>query len=187
MKLLTKHSRQFRRQSLYSCCSVFRSEGDIHWHPGTRHSFFSGGVFFSGDVLVLIYRIYDVSNDHANTWARAGGGGSNRRRASPGDVAMGVLYADEAAVVSRSSEKLRNMKVIMAVCAASGIITVVSERSARLRSIICLRTKGISESITIFSVPLNDMEACHVVVTAYLVIFDKPMLLPLFFLVDAGP
>ena len=38
---------------------------------------------------------------------RAGGG--NCRRVSPGDAASGMLYADDAGVVSQSPEQLRKM------------------------------------------------------------------------------
>ena len=64
-----------------------------------------------------------------------GAGGSNCRRVSPGDAALGMLYADDAGVVSRSSEQLRKMmEVIVVVCAAFGL--TVSEAKTE---IMCLR------------------------------------------------
>ena len=77
-----------------------------------------------------------------------GGGaeGSNCRRVSPGDAALG--YADDAGVVLQSPEQLRKMMgVIVVVCAAFGLI--VSEAKTE---IVCLRAKGMPESTAIFSV-----------------------------------
>ena len=60
----------------------------------------------------------------------------------------GMLCADDAGVVSRSPEQLRKiLGVIVVVCAAFG--PTVSEAKTE---IICLRTKGMPESITTFSV-----------------------------------
>ena len=59
----------------------------------------------------------------------------------------GMLYADDAGVVSQSPEQLRKMVgVIVVVCAAFGL--TVSEAKT---NIICLRTKGMSESTATFS------------------------------------
>ena len=75
-------------------------------------------------------------------------GGSNCRRVSPGDAALGMLYADDAGVVSQSPEQLRKMMgVIVVVCAAFGLN--VSEAKT---DIMCLRAKGMPESTSTFSV-----------------------------------
>ena len=59
-----------------------------------------------------------------------------------------MLYADDAGVVSQSPEQLRKMiGVIVVVCAAFGL--TVSEAKTE---IMCLRAKGMPESIAIFSV-----------------------------------
>ena len=60
----------------------------------------------------------------------------------------GMLYADDAGVVSRSPEQLRKMVgVIVVVCAAFGL--TVSEAKTE---IMCLRAKGMPESTATFSV-----------------------------------
>ena len=59
-----------------------------------------------------------------------------------------MLYANDAGVVSRLLKQLRNMMwVIVVVCAAFGL-TVLEAKT----EIICLRTKGMPETTTIFSV-----------------------------------
>ena len=60
----------------------------------------------------------------------------------------GMLYADDAEVVSQSPEQLRKMMgVIVVVCAAFGL--TVSEAKTE---IMCLRTKGVPASTATFSV-----------------------------------
>ena len=60
----------------------------------------------------------------------------------------GMLYADDAGVVSQSPEELRKMmKVIVDVCAAFGL--AVSEAKTE---IMCLHAKGMPESTATFSV-----------------------------------
>ena len=60
----------------------------------------------------------------------------------------GMLYADDAGVVSQSPKQLRKMlEVIVVVCAAFGL--TVSEAKTEIMS---LRAKGIPESTAIFSV-----------------------------------
>ena len=60
-------------------------------------------------------------------------GESNCRRVTPGDAALGMLYADDAGIVLQSSEQPRKvMVVIVVVCAAFGL--TVSE--ARLKSCV---------------------------------------------------
>ena len=76
-----------------------------------------------------------------------GGGGSNSRRASPGDAALGH-DADDAGVVSQSPEQPRKMiGGIVVVCVAIG--PTVSEARTE---VMCLRTKEMPESTAIFSV-----------------------------------
>ena len=59
-----------------------------------------------------------------------------------------MLNADDAGVVSQSSEKLRKvMRVLMVVYVAFGL-TVSKTKT----EIMCLRAKGMPESMTIFSV-----------------------------------
>ena len=59
----------------------------------------------------------------------------------------GILYADDAGVVSQSPEQLRKMMgVIVVVCAAFGL--TVSEAKTE---IMCLRAKGLPESTAAFS------------------------------------
>ena len=63
-----------------------------------------------------------------------------------------MLYADDAGVVSQSPDQPRKiMRVIVVVCAAFGL--TVSEAKTE---IICLSTKGMPESTTIFSVEAAD-------------------------------
>ena len=60
----------------------------------------------------------------------------------------GMLYADDAGVVSQSSEQLRKMMgVIMVVCVA--FVLTVSKTNTEIMS---LRAKGMSESIAISGV-----------------------------------
>ena len=60
----------------------------------------------------------------------------------------GMLYTDDAGVVSQSPGQLRKMMgVIAVVCAAFGL--TVSEAKTE---IMCLRAKGMPESTAIFSV-----------------------------------
>ena len=74
--------------------------------------------------------------------------GGTQRRASPGDFAWGMIYADDARAVSESPAQPRKMmEVIMIVCTAFGL--AVSEAKTE---IMCLRTKGIPEPTTILSV-----------------------------------
>ena len=80
-------------------------------------------------------------------------GAGGRGEATVGESALatplwGMLYADDAGVVSRSLEPLRKMmEVIVVDCAAFGL--TVSEAKTK---IMCLRAKGMPESTAIFSV-----------------------------------
>ena len=80
-------------------------------------------------------------------------GAGGRGEATVGESALatplwGMLYADDAGVVSQSPEQLRKMmEVIVVVCAAFGL--AVSEAKTE---IMCLRAKGMPESTATFSV-----------------------------------
>ena len=80
-------------------------------------------------------------------------GDGGRGEATAGDSVFatplwGMLYADDAGVVSQSPEQLRKMmEVIVVVCAAFGL--TVSKAKAE---IMCLRAKGMPESTATFSV-----------------------------------
>ena len=70
-----------------------------------------------------------------------GAGGSNCRRVSPVDAALGHAYADDAGVVLQPPEQLRKMmRAIVVVCAAFGL--TVSEAKTE---IICLHAKGVPD------------------------------------------
>ena len=80
-------------------------------------------------------------------------GAGGRREATAIELVLatplwGMLYADDAGVVSRSSEQLRKMmEVVVVVCAAFGL--TVSEAKTK---ITCLRAKGMPESTPTFNV-----------------------------------
>ena len=84
---------------------------------------------------------------------KGGGGAGGRGEATAGESVLatplwGMLYADDAGVVSRLPEKLRKMVgVIVVVCAAFGL--TVSEAKTE---IMYIRAKGIPESTITFSV-----------------------------------
>ena len=79
----------------------------------------------------------------------AGGrGGATVGESSHATPLWGMLYADDAGVVSQSPKQLRKMMgVIVVVCAAFGL--TLSEAKTE---IMCLRAKGMPESTAIFSV-----------------------------------
>ena len=67
---------------------------------------------------------------------------------APATSLWDMLYADDAEVVSKSSEQLRKMMdVIVTVCAAFGL--TVSEAKTE---IMCLRTRGMLDAAATFSV-----------------------------------
>ena len=84
---------------------------------------------------------------------KGGGGAGGRGEAIVGESVLatplwGMLYADDAGVVSQSPEQLTKMTgVIVVVCAAFDL--TVSEAKTE---IMCLRAKGTPESTTTFSV-----------------------------------
>ena len=83
---------------------------------------------------------------------RGAGGAGGRGEATVGESALGtplwgMLYADDAGVVSQSPEQLRKMMGgIVVMCAAFGL-TVSEAKTA----IMCLRAKGMPESTATFS------------------------------------
>ena len=82
---------------------------------------------------------------------KRGAGGRGEATAGESILATplwGMLYADDAGVVSRSAEQLRKMmEVIVVVCAAFGL-TVLEAKT----EIMCLRTKRMPEPTATFSV-----------------------------------
>ena len=86
-----------------------------------------------------------------DTYKRRGRGGRGEATAGESVLATplwGMLYADDAGLVSRSPEQLRNMmEVIVVVCAAFGL--TVSEAKTET---MCLRAKGMPGSTATFSV-----------------------------------
>ena len=94
-----------------------------------------------------------ATHTHALVHLRKKRGARGRREATVGESVLatpfwGMLYADDAGVVSQSPEQLRKMMgVIVVVCAAFGL--AVSEVKTE---IMCLRAKGMPESTAIFSV-----------------------------------
>ena len=79
---------------------------------------------------------------------KRGAGGATAGESALATPLWGMLYADNAGVVSRSPEQLRKMMDgIVVVCAVFGL--TVSEAKTE---IMCLRAKGMSESTAVFSV-----------------------------------
>ena len=83
--------------------------------------------------------------------------GGGRGEASTGEIALatsvqGVLCTDDAGVVSHSSEQLRKMVVMVVVVCE---LLSLTESEAKTE-IMCLRTKGVPESIAILSVEATD-------------------------------
>ena len=90
---------------------------------------------------------------HALLHLRKKRGAGGRGEATVGKSVLvtplwGMLYADDAGVVSQSPEQLKKtIGVIVVVCAAFGL--TVSEAKSE---IMCLRARGVLESTAIFSV-----------------------------------
>ena len=79
---------------------------------------------------------------------KTGAGGATRREPVLATSLWGVIYAEDAGVVSRSLEQTMTiMGVMMIVCAAFDL--TVSEAT---NEIMCLRMNGMPESTAIFSV-----------------------------------
>ena len=85
---------------------------------------------------------------HGEKKGAGGRGEATARESVLATPLWGILYDDEAGVVSQSSEQLRTMLgVIVVVCEAFGLTV-----SGTKTEIMCLRAKGIPESIAIFSI-----------------------------------
>ena len=83
---------------------------------------------------------------------KPGTSGRTARDPAPATLLWCMLYADDPAVVSQSPEQLRKMMVvIVTVCEAFG--PTVSEPKTE---IMCLRTGGIPDAATTFSVEAAD-------------------------------
>ena len=110
---------------------------------------------FSAVVINVAYMHFMADTDimDALVHLRKKKGAGGWEEATPGEPVLatllwGMLYADDAGVVSQSSEQLRNMMgVIVVVCAVFGL--TVSEAKTE---IMCLRAKGMPDSTAIFSV-----------------------------------
>ena len=107
---------------------------------------------FLAAVINVAYTCFKADKDIMDVWCtRKSKGG--REEANAGEPVLatllwGMLYADDAGVVSPSPEQLRKMMgVTLVVCAAFGL--TVSEAKTE---IICLRTKGMPESTATFGV-----------------------------------
>ena len=110
-------------------------------------------IFFAAVINVASARFKadeGIMDDLVHLRKKRGAGG--RGEATVGESVLatplwGMLYADDAGVVSQSPEQLRKMMgVIVVACATFGL--TVSEA----KTIMCLRTKGMPESTAIFSI-----------------------------------
>ena len=111
-------------------------------------------IFFAAVINVVSTRFKaDEGIMEALVHLRKKRGAGGRGEATAGESVLatplrGILYADDAGVVSQSPEQLRKMmEVIVVVCAAFGL--TVSESKTE---IMCLRAKGMPESTATFSV-----------------------------------
>ena len=111
-------------------------------------------IFFAAVINVASTRFKaDKGINDALVHLRKKRGAGGRGEATAGESVLatplwGMLYADDAGVVSRLTEQLRKMMgVIVVVCTAFGL--TVSEAKTE---IMCLRAKGMPESTATFSV-----------------------------------
>ena len=111
-------------------------------------------IFFAAVINVVSTRFKTnkgVMDALVHLKEKRGAGGRGEATAGESVLATplwGMLYADDAGVVSQSPEQLRKMiGVIVVVCAAFGL--TISDAKTK---IMCLRTKGMSASIAAFSV-----------------------------------
>ena len=113
-------------------------------------------IFFSAVINVASTRFKadeGIMDALVHLRKKSGAGAGGRGEATAGESVLatplwGMLYADDAGVVSRSPEQLRKMmEVIVVVCAALGLI--VSEAKTET---LCLRAKGMPEPTATFSV-----------------------------------
>ena len=93
-------------------------------------------------------RLHDALVHLREKTGARGQGEATAREPVLATLPWGMPYADDARVVSQSSEWLRKMMgMIVVVCTVFGL--TVSEAKT---DVICSRTKGMSESTAIFSV-----------------------------------
>ena len=111
-------------------------------------------IFFAAVINVASTRFKaDEGIMDALVYLRKKRGAGGRGEATSGESVLatplwGMIYADDAGVVSRSPEQLtKMMEVVVVVCAAFGL--TVSEAKTE---IVCLRAKGMPESTATFSV-----------------------------------
>ena len=103
------------------------------------------------NIFFVVIMNVDIMDALVHLRKKTGAGG--RGEATAGEPVLAtplwsMLYTDETGVVPQSPEDLRKMiGVIMVVCAVFSL--TISEAKTE---IICLRTKGVSEATTIFSV-----------------------------------
>ena len=111
-------------------------------------------MFFAAVINVASTRLKadeGIMDDLVHLSKKRGAGG--REEATAGESVLvtplwGMLYTDDAGVVSKSPEQLRKMmEVIVVVCAAFGLAV-----SAAKNETMCLRAKGMPESTATFSV-----------------------------------
>ena len=111
-------------------------------------------IFFAADINLTFTRFKaDKGIMDALVHLRKKRGAGGRGEATVGETVLatplwGMLYADDAGVVSQSPEQLRKlMAVIVVVCSAFDL----TESEAETK-IMCLRAKGMPESTATFSV-----------------------------------
>ena len=107
-------------------------------------------------VINVVYTRFKADEDIMDTllvYPRKQTGAGKRGETTSGEPVLEtslwrMLYVDDAGVISQSPDKLRKMMgMIVVVCAAFGL-TVPETKT----EIMCLHTKGMSESTAIFSV-----------------------------------
>ena len=111
-------------------------------------------IFFAAVINVAFTRFKaDNGIIDALVHLRRKRGAGGRGEATVGESVLatplwGMLYADDAGVVSQSPEQVRKMRaMVVVVCAAFGL--TISEVKTE---VMCLRAKGMSESTALFSV-----------------------------------
>ena len=111
-------------------------------------------IFFAAVINVACTRFKaDKGIMDALVHLRKKKGAGGRGEATAGESALttplwGMLYADDAEVVSQSSEQLRKMMGVIVVVCVAFCLTVLEAKT----EITCLRAKGMPEPTTIFSV-----------------------------------
>ena len=111
----------------------------------------SCNIFFAA-VIHVAYTRFEADKDIMDALVglrkRRERGGTTAGEPVPTTSLWGMLYADDAGVVSQLPEQLRKMMVvIVTVCAAFGL--TVSEAKTE---IMCLRTRGMPDATATFSV-----------------------------------